>query len=323
MSDLSCGSVQALHNTLEAALADWTSSFYPVIDPPLLPNSDQWSLENHNIQNLPLWEQQLAELCEKEALLRDQIAVANIYKATRQAKQGRDTEAGALDETIVEGDSPQSSYDGLILTSSGAKQAQSSYSAQATAPSRSCSEASLIESNFDVLMIDESLCLPVPEASIQLNTTLMPVTTGGSSRDCYLQPSPKLDGGARGRKRRRLSEQHLPIIHQNTPTTLTLGHSTSHGVPVSAATSKQEWEQPKKGHRRNRLSRMLFGQPSTLQLKPQIIDGPGAASLVPSSSMQSPRSQRPVSYPQPQRWRKSIGVSVRALREGFEKLNIV
>lgn len=290
---------------------------------PLLSKGDQRSLENRAIQNLPRLKQELAEHDEKAAQLRNQIMVANTYTAIN-ARQSRDITGPAMDELRAEGNDPQANQNHLVSNSSGSGQAQGGYSRQVTTPAHSSLEAALAESNFDLDMVDASLGLIVSEESMQCNIPLAPVATGGSSREYSLQPSPKLDGGTRRRKRPRLSEKYLPVIHQDTPsTTLTLDQSTSHGLPDSAAASKQESEQPQKGHRRNRFSRILFGRPSTLQVESQVTDESGAVPLVPFESVQSPRSQRPVSYPQSQRWRKSLGVSVKALREGFERLKII
>jgi len=322
MLDPSCDLVR--DDTLEKALADWTSSFYPVKDPLLSFDSDQWSLENNAIKNLPLWKQELAELCEKQEQLRDQIGVAYNYIATRQAKRDRDIEAAALDGFKAGGNNPQAGRNDLISNSSGTTQVHSGYPRQVTTPSHSSLEESLAESNFDMATTDASLGLDAPKESMQFKIPLMSVAAGSFSRKTYLQPSPHSDEGTRRRKRRRLSKKHLPVIHQNTPSTISTHDQTApHKLPDSAAASKQECKQLPKGHWRNRPSRVLLGQPSALQGRSRVTDPSGAASLVPFESVRSPRSQRPMSYPQSQRWRKSLGVSVKALREGFERLKII
>lgn len=44
--------------------------------------------------------------------------------------------------------------------------------------------------------------------------------------------------------------------------------------------------------------------------------------IVPAMPQSNPGSDRPLSWPRSHRWRKSFGVSVKALREGFEKMKI-
>jgi len=324
MSDPCCGIVPALHDTWLEALANWTSSLSPVIDPPLLSNGDQWSLENHDIQNLPSWEQELAELCEKQAQLRDQIGVANSYVATRQAKQDRDTEAAAMDEFGPGRSDPQNSQHDLVSNLGAATLVQGSYCVQVTTPSHSSLQESLAESNFDMAMTDASLALTVPKERIESNIPPVPIVPDSSSVEHCLQPSQQLVGGTRRRKRRRLSEKLLPIIHQNKPSmTSTYDHSISNELLDSTAASKQEWKQPSKGHRPNQPSRILLDQLSGLEPEPQNIGPFGEVSLESFESVRSPHSERPASYPQSQRWRRSLGISVKALRDGFERLKII
>lgn len=316
----SCDITLAENDTLIKAPADLASPRSLPSNTPLL-SRDQRSLENRAIQNLPKWKQKLAELYEEEAQVRDQIIVANNYI---KARHSRGIKGPAMDGFRPECNDPQANQNHLVSGSSGSAQPQGGYPGQVTTPAHSSPEAAFAESNLDLDMIDASLGLIVPEGSMQCNIPLAPVATGGLSREYSLRLSPKLDGGARRRKRRRLSEKNLPVIHQNTAsTTLTLDQSSSHGLPDSAAASKQELGQSQRGHRRNRFSHILFGQPFPIQDISQITDESGAAFLVPSETVRSPRSRRPASYPQQQRWRKSLGVSVKALREGFEKLKTV
>lgn len=44
--------------------------------------------------------------------------------------------------------------------------------------------------------------------------------------------------------------------------------------------------------------------------------------IVPAMSQSNPGSDRPLSWPRSRRWRKSFGVSVKGLREGFEKMTV-
>ncbi len=134
-----------------------------------LSKGDQWSLENRAIQNLPRWKEELAELYEKEAQLRDQIIVANNYIATK-ARHGRDIEGAAVDGIRAEGKDSQASQDHLVSSSSGLTQAQGGYLGQVTTPSHSSLEEALAESDCDMDMADASLGLNVPKESMQSNT---------------------------------------------------------------------------------------------------------------------------------------------------------
>ena len=75
---------------------------------------------------------------------------------------------------------------------------------------------------------------------------------------------------------------------------------------------------------RNRVSRILLGQLSVLQSR---LENIGTPPRINPSSLSGTRVvkadlERPVSYPQSQRWRKSFGVSVKSLTEGFEKMRV-
>lgn len=49
---------------------------------------------------------------------------------------------------------------------------------------------------------------------------------------------------------------------------------------------------------------------------------PTCKDIVPAMSQSNPGSDRPLSWPRSRRWRKSFGVSVKGLREGFEKMTV-
>ena len=90
-------------------------------------------------------------------------------------------------------------------------------------------------------------------------------------------------------------------------------------VPDSEAAFTQAWLKPAMFKNRNRLSRILLGQLSALQVDSQEIE----EIHIGGTSKNPTDPYRPASYPRTQRWRKSIGVSVKALREGFERLSLV
>lgn len=88
-------------------------------------------------------------------------------------------------------------------------------------------------------------------------------------------------------------------------------------IPDSEAAFTQAWHEPSTFKDRNRLSRVLLGQLSALQVTGGGIHDQGGNEVPPEDP------DRPASYPRTQRWRKSIGVSVKALREGFERLSLL
>ncbi|KAL8786727.1 MAG: hypothetical protein Q9195_008102 [Heterodermia aff. obscurata] len=98
------------------------------------------------------------------------------------------------------------------------------------------------------------------------------------------------------------------------------------GLPDKTKSDCDEMQQGRK-HRfrgRNRVSRILLGQLCVLQNRLENIGTPpkiSPPSLLGTSPLKTDL-ERPVSYPQSQRWRKSFGVSVKSLTEGFEKMRL-
>ena len=82
-------------------------------------------------------------------------------------------------------------------------------------------------------------------------------------------------------------------------------------LPDSENAFFQAWHKPAAYRDRNRVSQILLGQLSALRVTEE--------SQVPDQDDEKDPS-RPASYPRTHRWRKSVGISVKALREGFEKL---
>ena len=127
---------------------------------------------------------------------------------------------------------------------------------------------------------------------------------------------------SQSRKRRRVSK----FFSSRPP----LPESSSLAAPERLSQkAKSEYEETQQGRkqrfpRRNRVSRILLGQLSALQSRLENIGTPpGINPSSPSgTSVLKTDLERPVSYPQSQRWRKSLGVSVKTLTEGFEKMRI-
>ena len=87
-------------------------------------------------------------------------------------------------------------------------------------------------------------------------------------------------------------------------------------ITDSEAVFTQAWHDPSTFKDRKRLLRVLLGQLSALQVTSEGIANQGETEVKEDLS-------RPASYPQTQRWRKSLGVSVKALRERVERLSLL
>ena len=145
-------------------------------------------------------------------------------------------------------------------------------------------------------------------------TSLMPITESSeTTQDCNIQSNEI-----------RMGESHDETPSKRVRFTTS---KTFEGVPPSSciptafildseAAFTQAWHHPSTFKDRNRLSRVLLGQLSALQVSSGESSGQDD-NKVPEGS------DRPASYPRTQRWRKSIGVSVKALREGFERLSLL
>ena len=124
------------------------------------------------------------------------------------------------------------------------------------------------------------------------------------------------------RKRRRVSKffSSQPNFHESSYITTHEGlpHKTNSGCEKARQGRKQRFRG------RSRVSRILLGQLSALQSRLENIGTPPRikpSSLSGTSALKADL-ERPVSYPQSQRWRKSLGVSVKTLTEGFEKMRM-
>ena len=128
----------------------------------------------------------------------------------------------------------------------------------------------------------------------------------------------------RNRKRRRISgifEPELSLIESSGPVNKECASQNTTSTHVLDL-FQRNW---KSGmfRTRSRLSRILLGQLVTLQTR---LDGTPPPRMGPQLQAQTELSEadteRPVSYPQSQRWRKSLGVSVKSLTEGFERMRV-
>ena len=128
--------------------------------------------------------------------------------------------------------------------------------------------------------------------------------------------------GDQSRKRRRVSKFFSSQSSILEVPSLAMPQGLSHTSKSEYEETQQGWKQRFRG--RNRISRILLGQLSVLQSR---LENIGTATRINPSSLTGPNAmktdlERPVSYPQSQRWRKSFGVSVKSLTEGFEKMRV-
>ena len=292
---------------------------------PLPSASEQWSMKNKARQNLRVWEQELDEIRERQAWLCDRIEMARICISVGKAIPSRELDPNAdpacVDTCKARNSVSEPRQHDLISSPSDSTLVDNGYHVHINTPPRPLSQTSLANSDLEMVMTGPSLRFTFPKEGIPSKIPPVSIEASGASEYDCLQRSKQLDGGARPMKCRRLSEKLIPKVHQNAPYgSLTREQSTPHVILDSAASFAQQWNQPTMWPHRNRSSRILLGQLSALQHEPQDVGLSSGLSPQPAQQVQKPYSERPVSYPQSRRWRKSLGISVRALREGFEKL---
>lgn len=127
-----------------------------------------------------------------------------------------------------------------------------------------------------------------------------------------LRPSPHHEMIS-SRKRRRLSGLFSAEFPTDASSTLAI---TPQSIPLASEpigeqVSSEKSCSPGTLHGRSRRSQQLSALPPALE-------------HVGTRKSDSPRTDttRPVSFPQSQRWRKSLGVSVKTLTEGFERMRL-
>ena len=128
--------------------------------------------------------------------------------------------------------------------------------------------------------------------------------------------------GNQSRKRRRVSQFFSSQPSLLEPSSLASHEGLQHKTKPDREGTQQSRKQRFRG--RNRVSRILLGQLSVLQSRLESIGTPTKINSSPPSEISALKAdlERPVSYPQSQRWRKSFGVSVKSLTEGFEKMRV-
>ena len=293
---------------------------------PLVSEAEQCALEHQAIQDLPLWEQELEQLQIKADQLSDQIEVARIYIAVRKATQpaGSDPNAfPALKDPDNDHDSPSDHWHDDITSypsdSTLVENGRFGYIQPATRPS---SQGSLAGSDLEMAMTGSPLGTTLfkesmfPEAS-----SFPPVATSALGKNVS-QWSNQPDTGLRPKKRRRLLGQSPYEVQRDIlNTSPNYKHCSLNNIMDSAAFLAQQWNLPTRPQR-NRVCRILLGQLAALQRETQKVGLSSSTSHQVAQQGTEPCTERPVSYPQSQRWRKSLGISVRTLREGFGNLKI-
>ena len=124
------------------------------------------------------------------------------------------------------------------------------------------------------------------------------------------------------RKRRRVSKFFSPQPNSLETSCIAVHEGLPHKTDPDYEEAQQGRKQRFRG--RSRVSRILLGQLSALQSRLENIGTPPRIKPSSLSGTSAPKAdlERPVSYPQSQRWRKSLGVSVKTLTEGFEKMRM-
>lgn len=128
---------------------------------------------------------------------------------------------------------------------------------------------------------------------------------------------------SRNRKRRRLSgffSSHSSLVR--TSMLAVDGEALQNNVSSDETDLTQQ--KPRTFRNRSRVSRILLGQLSALKTRLESSRTPPSVEppKLPETIMCKADVERPVSYPQSQRWRKSLGVSVKSLTEGFERMRV-
>ena len=130
-------------------------------------------------------------------------------------------------------------------------------------------------------------------------------------------PLPPSSHNFQSRKRRRLSGF---FSSSNIPPIASSGLALTHECPsaTDSGSDTKSLQQSRKSaifRVRSRRSRMLLDQLSALQTRLESIGKP-------RTGASQADAERPVSYPQSQRWRMSLGVSVKSITEGFERMRL-
>lgn len=128
------------------------------------------------------------------------------------------------------------------------------------------------------------------------------------------------------RKRKRFSNYFLSLKKQRVPELIARNDDTSAGddVIMSEPVDHPVPDAPlPPTSTKQRLSRILTSLPSVMTRKAPTQKNMGrCVDITPMVPRFNPGTERPVSWPRSHRWRKSFGISVKQLRDNFEKLTV-
>ena len=324
---LDCGVVRTQDGICAQTQKDAITVPSLVESTPLISEAEQCALEHQMVHDLPLWEQELEQLQTRADQLSDQIEVARIYTAVRRATQSAESDSNAfsaLKDPDNDHDSPSDHWHDNITSypsdSTLVENGRFGYTQPATRP---CSRDSLAGSDLEMAMTGSSQGTTLSKKIMfpEVSSSLPLVAASALEKDVS-QRSNQPDMGLRPKKRRRLLGQSPHEVQQEIPDTPpNYKHCNLNKIMDSAASLAQQWNLPTRPQR-NRVSRIILGQLAALQCETQKVGLSSSISHQVAQQGTKPCTERPVSYPQSQRWRKSLGISVRTLREGFGNLKM-
>ena len=170
----------------------------------------------------------------------------------------------------------------------------------------------------DVMMLTvQDSAAPTHEIPRKLHGGDNSDTCDSDSRSSNRSLRPIADHGISNRKRRRLSglfSAELPTDASSTPA-ITPHNIVSASRPIGDQDSSQGTCNSEMCRVRTRRAGILREQLSALPTGLEHVS-------MRKSGTSRVETERPVSFPQSQRWRKSLGVSVKTLTEGFEKMRL-
>ena len=165
----------------------------------------------------------------------------------------------------------------------------------------------------DVIMLaGEDSTATIPEILAKSHGRETLDSRDSDSRSSNRSLRPRLHHEISSRKRRRLSglfSAEFPTDSGPVPAI------TPHGIPLASGSIGEHSCNPVMVHGGSRRSGFLLEQLSTRPTGPE----PVGTRKMGASRVDT---ERPVSFPQSQRWRKSLGVSVKTLTEGFERMRL-
>ena len=290
-----------------------------VANMPMPSEDEQRHLEDFAKRNLPMWEQDRDGLLRRVEQLSDNIELAKGYIAGRKDLYSvtsiHDRSRTTSERQEAPSHSTETSSNIGYSKRHGTIGENDSHGIFEVDPCRS-SRNSVANTDLEPSMTD-----PLPETTLPepYRISSLSVTTENLSQEEGPTRTRQFNERQRPRKRRRLSRPLILQTSSSAPEEIFAPDKLI--IPNSTTAFAQKWSQPAQPHR-NRLSRIMLGQLAAIQREPQ--EAKLSSNLSPKAPEQSQThySERPASYPQSQRWRKSWGISVRALQDGFKNMQL-